>query len=143
MFKLDSIENGTIFITSDVKMEPRTIVQDFIVGDENPESRLFIKSTNLAGIYTYGAEQLRDSYFGHSAGYIWASRCGVMNKVFNTALHECAIRTSNQLTYTSCAIDLVVYESFLNENGYSIDWEHPFEDDTDKTYKLISNETNS
>ena len=138
MIKLEAVKDNTIYLSGEEEITPGFVIQDFIVGEKTPESRLFIKNSNIEGIYYYGSEQLQDGFLGHEKGYIWSSRASVMNKVFGTALCECAFKARGSHFYRTVAIDLVRYENLLNENGYTVEWDNPVETEHDISYNIIS-----
>lgn len=106
-----------------------------VLGDEfcskvDRDLRLFVKSTNVAGLYKYGAEQLEDSY-DHRKGYVWSSRASVMNKAFNLQTIECLY--DNRFY----ALDLARLEELLEGTDYTVSWEPAEENNTDATYKVV------
>ncbi len=60
---------------------------DIIHSTSDAKFEYFITSTSEDGLYHYGARQLVASY-DNPAGYVWSSRCSVMNKLFGTRLVE-------------------------------------------------------
>lgn len=125
MLKIDEIRNGTIWLSGD---QPLTVGARTNEKDLDQDGILFIRKTSIDGIYTYGCEQVRTSYFGHGPGYIWSSRASVMNAAFSTVLYEAAYRQENR-GYVSCAVDLVRIEGLLNEFGYNVDFTPHVSDD--------------
>lgn len=104
------------------------VILSKVVNDGRYEA--FICKTNIEGIYGYGLKQLYENAWSeHGAGYVWASRPGVMNKIFGTKLVSCCYKTS------SCAIDEEVLESILPENYY-IEAD-PVVDDEDVVYRVV------
>lgn len=138
-FILDSVDKNRLNILGDIPLEQQEIVLEKIIYDDadRPESKLFLRKTNIEGIYTYGCEQLLPSHFGHEAGYIWASRPSVMNKAFDVCLYEAGYTNDSSRCFKSCAIDLVQFAEILKEYGYEIDFENPLEEEIDRSYKLI------
>ena len=120
MITIDRIENGTIYITGDEKLEYLERVQE----KQCETGKLFIARTSIDGIYTYGLEQTLGYYFGHGPGYIWSSRASVINSQLDTVLHEAAYRQGDRC-YCSCAVDLVRFEGILKAHGYKIDLSDP------------------
>ena len=96
----------------------------------------FIKNSNIEGIFNYGFQQDKEDYFGNPAGYIWSSRAGVMNKLFDVALIEICYKAENEISYRSCAIDLAHLETILEGTNYEIDWT-PREDKSDVRYRIV------
>lgn len=54
------------------------------------KERVFLKKSKALPLYDYGLEQLY-SDDEHGYGYIWSSRCGVINKYFGTSLVEVVV----------------------------------------------------
>lgn len=125
-----TIRHGVVYLKGDVDLVKGAEVLSEVVGD----SRLFVRKTNIEGIFTYGCEQLADEYMGHRAGYIWSSRAACMNAVFDCALVECNYTTSGY-SYTSCAIDCAHLEPLLEDTEYEIDWT-PVKRDEDVVYNI-------
>ena len=126
--KIDAIRHGTIYLSGD---EPLQIL-DTILELERPGSagKLFVKKTNIEGLFIYGLEQTRAEYFGHRPGYIWSSRASVMNAAFDLTLYEAAYRNDATRTYVTCAVDLVRLEDqLLSEVGYAVDFTPKVSDD--------------
>ena len=117
--KFNEMMNGNICIEG-----PEYLVSSGIAMSTIREGQeYFIRKTNIEGIYTYGIKSLTpDPVWDKPAGYIWASRASVMNRIFDTCLRECYYRKEGTQTYTCGAIDLVRYEQFLKENGYEVDF---------------------
>ena len=120
MITIDKIQNGTIYITGDEKLEYLERVQE----KQCETGKLFIARTSIDGIYTYGLEQTLGSYFGHGPGYIWSSRASVINSQLGTVLYEAAYREGDR-GYRSCAVDLIRFEDILKAHGYKIDLSEP------------------
>ena len=80
-----------------------------ILSKEVDDSRLFVQSSNIPGIYRIGCEQLKDGIY-HKAGYVWSSRAEVMNEYFGTELVDA--------TYNDycCCIDKATLESLIDTN---------------------------
>lgn len=109
--KIRVTPDNTILIEGTELLRPITVIQDLVIGD----NRHFIQSTNVEGIYTYGIEDLR-------TGYVYSSRCGVMNKRFDTCLIEAGYKRKKDICYRACAIDLVRFEEALNKQGYEVNF---------------------
>ena len=122
MLKLDNVRNNCgffeVFITGDEKL----IIEEEVLFVEDKESRLFVKKTNIPGIFTIGCKQIVDGFYGMPAGYVWASRVGVVNKEFDIALMECYYKTAEESSYRCCAIDLAHLEEVLEDSEYRIDY---------------------
>lgn len=118
MLKIDAVRGNDIYLIGDVKLESG----EECFSKELDESRLFVRKTNIEGIFQYGSEQLCEDYMGHGKGYVWASRASVMNKAFDTALIEARYKTESAYSYSCCAIDLVRFEQMLKEAGYEVVW---------------------
>lgn len=132
MVKIDCIRDNAVYLVGDVKLE----AGDEYLSKEVRDSRLFVRKTNIEGIFKYGAEQTCDEYMGHGKGYIWSSRASVMNKEFDTALIEAYYKNEGAFSYQCCAIDPVRFEQLLNEAGYEVNWKPIRDDDTDRHYSL-------
>lgn len=140
--KFNGFMNGVICVEGDENLRTTEV----IMTQRDLESEYFIRNTNIEGIYTYGVKSLKpDPVWDKPAGYIWASRASVMNKIFDTCLHECYYRKEGSLTYTCCAIDLVRYEDFLKQNEYKVNFNgyNPYSSsDEDIAYKIEKIEPN-
>ena len=135
--KFNGMVNGKICIEGAEALVSSEMAMSRISCEGDEE--YFIKKTNIEGIFTYGIKTLKpDTVWDKPAGYIWASRPSVMNKIFDTCLYECYYRKEGTQTYTCCAIDLVRYEQFLKENGYEVDFNgySPYSDDEDLAFKV-------
>jgi hypothetical protein len=66
---------------------------EYVGTKSDDEYFLFVKDTNVSGVYYFGCEQLKDDYM-HKAGYIWSSRAGVINDAFDMALKEVCINNN-------------------------------------------------
>lgn len=133
--KIDEVRNGTIYITGDMPIE----YLGRAVEKELPEDGgiLFVSKTNIEGIYTYGLEQTKHSYFGHKPGYIWSSRASVINAAFDYVLYEACYRSDESRSYCSCAVDLVRFEQLLKDSGYEVDFTpHVSADKIDTHYNI-------
>ena len=134
MLKIDAVRDNRVYLIGDEKLITKDECFSSVTTDGN--SRLFVKSTNIEGIYKYGSEQLCDSYMGHEKGYIWSSRASVMNKAFDIALIEACYKVEGDFSYTVCSIDLVRFEDILNEAGYDVNWTFIKNDEMDLEYSL-------
>ena len=131
--RIESINANRIYVVGedDVKLLDRILEQ------EDKEGTTFVRATNIEGIYDYGYQQKKADYMGNPTGYIWSSRAGVMNKVFNTKLIEVAYAEDLPFnSFSSYAIDLNILEPLLEETNYMIDWT-PTITDTDVVYRLV------
>lgn len=135
--RIDGIRNGYVYIIGEEKFVPTVEVMSLA----DKAHRYFIKRTNIPGVYTYGIEQLEEECLGHSRGYVWASRTGVMNRTFDVALTEALYKKEGDTTYRSCAIDLVRFEELLNTFGYEVNWTPREEGAMDIKYDLIKKDT--
>lgn len=132
MLRIDAIRGNDVYLVGDESIHGTEECMSKFRGD----SRLFVKKTNIEGIYQYGAEQVCEDYLGHGKGYVWASRASVMNKAFNICLIEAYYKMEGTSCYSCCAIDLVRFEQMLNEAGYIVEW-NPIENtDCDVHYSL-------
>lgn len=137
MLKIESISNGVIRLIGD-KPLGRSAQRLIEKNCGEAVGIMFLCNTDIEGIYTYGIEQLEAECFGHGPGYIWASRASVMNTVFDTALYEADYKCEGDCCYRTCAVDLVRFESMLNEAGYEVDFT-PIKssDGEDTRYKIV------
>ena len=123
MLKLDMVRNSCgfcdVYIIGDEPITYGDIVLKKVV---DGDSELFVRATNIPGIFKYGSKLLKDDYFGNKAGYIWSSRVGVLNKEFDIAVMECYYKTPNKNSYESCAIDLAHLEEVLKGTNYKINY---------------------
>lgn len=95
MLKIKSYDlpNGFHLVTEvdpDTKLLKRVTRDKVIHSTVDDEYVCFVESTSEPGVYSYGAKQLQDGFF-HSAGYVWSSRCSVMNKLFDIRITEVVI----------------------------------------------------
>lgn len=137
MLKIDGIRGNDVYLVGDVELKSGEECFSKVIGD----NRLFVRKTNIEGIFQYGSEQLCDDFIGHKKGYIWASRASVMNKAFDIALTEAYYKVEGSLSYTCCSIDFVRFEQMLKEVGYEVQWT-PIENteyDLDYGLKKLSN----
>lgn len=140
MLRIDGIQDKNCQAIYIIGKEPLVAGED-VHSRVSGDSRLFVKKTNIEGIFTYGAEQQCDSCFGGRKGHIWSSRASVMNHKFGCALVECNYKVEGDVLYTTCAIDLAHLEHLLEETDYTIDW-NPHVENIDTHYKLIKKSTN-
>ena len=124
MLKLDFVKNSCgfcdVYITGDEPLTYGDVVLSSI--NEDKDGEVFIRATNVEGIFKYGCKLLKDDIFGNRAGYVWSSRVGVLNKMFDVALMECCYRASDKSTYECCAIDLAHLEEILKDTEYEINY---------------------
>ena len=99
---------------------------------DTPDYLYYVRKTNIEGMCTYGAVQKNESYNGY-VGYIWSSRPGVINKLFNTKLVY--VYYNN----TCCAIDIEHLKLLLVGTGYEVS-EIPTYDNDDIVYKIVETE---
>ena len=92
----------------------------------------------MEGIFKYGCKLLKDDIFGHRAGYVWSSRVGVLNKMFDVALMECYYKTPNKNSYESCAIDLAHLEEILKDTEYEINYTPKFHFEDKEPYYYLN-----
>lgn len=118
MLKIEAVRDNDIYLVGDIRLEAK----EECLSKELDESRLFVRKTNIEGIYQYGSEQLCDEWMGHGKGYVWSSRASVMNKAFDTALIEARYKVEGAISYSCCAVDLVRFEHMLKEAGYEVVW---------------------
>lgn len=111
MLNIRVTPDNTILIDGTELLRPITVIQDIVEG----VNRSFIRSTNVEGIYTYGIEDIQ-------SGYVYSSRCGVMNKKFDTCLIEAGYKRKQDICYRTCAVDLVRFEDALNRAGYEVNF---------------------
>jgi hypothetical protein len=132
MLKVDSVSHGDIYIVGDVELTNGDVVLSKDVETET----LFVRKTNIEGIFTYGARNnVEDRVWGKPAGYIWSSRASVMNKAFDVALIDVYYKEEGSYSYRCAAIDLAHLEPLLADTEYEINWEPKFEKE-DVIYKL-------
>ena len=120
-----------VYITGEEKLKNNNIILEEEVND----GVLFVQDTNIEGLFNYGYRQTCADYMGHGPGYIWASRASVMNKTFGMTLMDIYYKKENDISYSSCAIDLYVLEPLLKDTEFEIDW-NPQIDDEDAIYML-------
>ena len=91
MFEKKSYGNGYDFWFERIDdAYPRAMVFETIVGTADKPERLYLEASTKYPLYVYGLEQLyKDDEHGY--GYIWSSRCGVVNKHFGTSLVEVVV----------------------------------------------------
>ena len=109
---------------------------EVVLEKEVKDGTYFVRKTNIEGIFKYGFRQKEADIFGNSAGYVWSSRAGVMNKEFDVALVEVVYSKNNSHCPMSCSMDLAHLEPLLEGTEYMIDWT-PREDDTDVVYRIV------
>lgn len=90
----------------------KLIAGEKVLVKEVDEGTLWIKSTNIEGVFEYG---LTDN-----TGYVWSSRTGVLNKEFDVALIECCYRHDDR-SYRCCAIDFAHLDEILKDTEYKLD----------------------
>ena len=130
--KLDFIGyHNALYISGEEELK----TYDHVLEKEEYDGLYFVSNTNIEGVFRYGFKQSKEDYFGNPVGYIWSSRAGVMNKLFDTALIEVYYKKENGCSYTSCSIDLAHLEPLLAGSGYEIVWE-PAVDETDVCYAI-------
>ena len=66
------------------------------ITEDNEEYELNLIEHKM-GVFTFYAKQLKDNK-DHKAGYLWSSRCSVMNKFFGTELVEVGAYLINSQT---------------------------------------------
>lgn len=138
---VDCIRSGDIYLSGEEELK----IGDKVLTKEMEDGELFIRKTNIDGIFTYGYMQTGgDPIYGHGPGYVWASRASVMNANFDVALIEACYRSEGSYTYRSCSIDLAHLEKLLEDTEYEIDWTPHIADNGDVKYelKLKSKEVN-
>lgn len=80
----EGIYSGVLYLTTHgVRIDRDTSGDSYVNSKVADGCLVFVEKTNVAGVYVYGAKQLKDSA-NHKAGYIWSSRPGVLNGLFNT-----------------------------------------------------------
>ena len=124
--------NNTPYIIGEEDLKTEEVVLEKEVED----GAYFVRKTNIEGIFKYGFRQKESDIFGNSAGYVWSSRAGVMNKEFDVALVEVCYKKEGSPSYTSCSMDLAHLEPLLEGTGYEIVWE-PVVDDNDVVYRIV------
>lgn len=138
MLKLNHISNETdkIYITGDEPLVIGDIIlQQEVIGDYHEKKKIFVKKTNIDGLFWFGAENLGADIWGHPAGYVWSSRASVMNKLFDTKFIQ-IIYIDNNGRYSDCAMDLNVLEPLLKDTEYEINWTPQKEDKFDRIYEI-------
>ena len=122
VIKFQGMVNGCPAFVGTKKLEfsPERAVEKRL---DNNEGIAFIQLANMEGFATYGIEQTREYDYGHGPGYIWASRATEMNKVFDVALVDILYKTENSSLYSSCAVDIVRLQEFLDGTEYEVDVE--------------------
>ena len=88
MLEYLSYEFDRVYLRSDISVKEGKIIDTKVItNNDGNDYELFIKDTNIPGLYTYGSKQLEDSE-QHEAGYIWPSRASVMNRFFGVKFLE-------------------------------------------------------
>ena len=108
MIKLDHVGSNRPYLTGIDKL----IIGDEVLEKELNGGRLWIRATNIEGIFIYG---LTDK-----TGYTWSSRVGVLNKEFDVALIECCYKREGE-SYRCCAIDFAHLDEILGDTDYKLD----------------------
>ena len=93
--------------------EAKLKVGEKVLEKEVDEGNLWIRATNIEGIFEYG---LTDE-----TGYVWSSRTGVLNKEFDVALIECCYKSIDGVSYRCCAIDFAHLDEILRDSDYRLD----------------------
>ena len=107
---------------------------EVIHSDVDGKFECFVNSTSEEGVFEYGAKQLTDSW-DHKAGYIWSSRCSVMNQIFGTRLVEVSI---NSRAY---AIDVDLLKTLAERDlGQRFEVVKYTDKDGEITYRLVEHE---
>ena len=136
---IDAIRQDAVYIIGEEDLR----CKDMCLTKEDGEGILFVTSTNVEGIFTYGYKLKKEDYFGHGPGYVWSSRASVMNANFDIALYHAYYKKAGSVSYTCCSIDLAHLEPLLEGTQYEIDWTpHVSEKGTDIDYKLVKREVN-
>lgn len=137
--KVDCIRSGYIYLSGEEELN----IGDKVLTKDVTDGELFIRKTNIEGIFTYGYMQKEaDPIYGHGPGYVWASRASVMNANFDVALIEACYKLEGSYCYQACSIDLAHLEKLLEDTEYEIDWTPHVSDSGDVSYKLKSKEVN-
>lgn len=94
MLKVKSKYNSDFYLETEVVDYRYKKIESGEVIHSSSDGKLerFVKDTSEEGVFEYGAIQLTDSW-DHKAGYIWSSRCSVMNQIFGTRLVEVVINS--------------------------------------------------
>lgn len=142
MLKIDRIDkiNGepAYWLSCDEEIKSDVKIHSALV--EGDKEELFCKSTNVEGIYKYGAKQLTNGVF-HDAGYIWSSRTGCINGQFGTMLTEVVVNGA------SVAIDINVLKDLTEKftgKTFIIEQYYPFYDKNkeEPNYRLVEQVVN-
>lgn len=112
--KVTNIIHGTPWIEVYKELIEEVKPTDYCFTKSDDEEFLFIKETNIKGIYSFGMEQLKDSY-DHKAGYIWSSRASVMNKEFGTALTEVVLKYKDGSTDGRFSMDVYYLKPLMED----------------------------
>ena len=126
--KFEYLHNN-LYITGEEPLVGKDIVQSHV----DNEGELFLKRTNVPGIYFYGFKQAKES-MGHPAGYVWSSRASVLNKTMNLTLLDATYKVDTSLR--GCAIDLKLFEQLLNENGFEVNFTPTRNNSSDTVYTI-------
>lgn len=113
MLKFECIRANNVYLVGDEQLVSNKIIHVNYLDDEE----IFVKDTNIKGIYTYGCKTLTSDYFGHPPGYIWSSRASVMNKQFNLSLVDVYYKNMGSTSYCICAIDVDYLCELIRETG--------------------------
>lgn len=142
MLKLERIDsiNGSprYYIFCDEKIEVGEKIHSKLVECNTEE--LFCKSTNVPGVYSFGAEQLTDGVF-HGAGYVWSSRAGCINGQFGMQLYDHCVINGSGFWYADINIIKTLVEEYTGKE-YTIEQYYNFYDKNkeEPVYRLIEKE---
>ena len=111
MLKIIDVINQIPIIESDETIEIINGVEGIKAEKfiKNNNYRLFARKTNIENLYKYGSQQLI-SGGGHGIGYVWQSRCSLINGQLNLNLSE--VRSVNGNIF---GLDINVIKSLLEE----------------------------
>lgn len=101
-FEGKSLYGDDIRLTSDV--DPKGSLNDVYYTREVEGGDLTVGYTNIEKVYRYGLISNRESW-GHGPGYVWSSRVGCLNLVFETDFVEVVI--NNCAGYCMHSTDLI------------------------------------
>ena len=103
------------------------VVAEKVFGPQGKEERLFLRKIKGYPLYDYGLEQLYSDH-EHDKGYVWSSRCGVINKYFGTSLVEVivgcvryAMDVNDLLKYLPKGCKFVKIDQFDGDVSYALE----------------------
>ena len=118
MLEFIGIKREEILLAGDQPLIELELIESANSADNS--GKLFLKKTNISGIFTFGCEQLVPEWLGKKRGYIWPSRPSAINFSLNRKLIAARYKQFNKTDYQLCAIDYDTLDSFLDKAKYRI-----------------------